>query len=403
MPVSGAPERWGSHGPAGRAGRDTGVVETAPVGSDGAIAQAGEVRSRAIESLRALAALAVVEGHIFGVSRHYGPGIYATFFSRARLAGGFGVYLFFPLTGFLLFRPFAQRYFGDGRPIRLGRYAANRAVRILPLYYVVLIVYLLAFDHGGSFTTWWRSALMLENFFPQTLNHVDGVVWSLVVEVQFYILLPFLAAGLARLARGSIYRCMGLVLILGALAEVVRLVTVTWVHNADVRWQYSLPSTFVFFTAGLLLALVQVAWAGRRPSWLRGVLLRSDLWCAGGIVLWAIVAYSYNLDILLVPAALLIIGAVSLPLQPGLSTRFLRWKPIAALGVASYSLYLWHFPLVQHIGAASWAPSNYLVLIILLVPLSCVVAGISYAVVEAPFLRLRRSWTANRPSVEPNS
>jgi peptidoglycan/LPS O-acetylase OafA/YrhL len=154
------------------------------------INQAGENRQATVESLRALAALAVLEAHVFGVSRHYGAGAYATYFDRLLLAGGFGVYLFFALTGYLLYRPFARRDFASGSDVRLGQYATNRALRILPLYYFVLVVYLLTIDHGGSATTWWRSLLLLENFFPVTLAHVDGVMWSLVVEVQFYILLP---------------------------------------------------------------------------------------------------------------------------------------------------------------------------------------------------------------------
>lgn len=369
-------------------------AEADPAPSGGAIEQAGEVRSSAVESLRALAALAVLEGHVFGQSRGYGAGAYATVLDRGLLGGGMGVYLFFALTGYLLFRPFARRDLAGGRPLRYGRYAANRAVRILPLYYTVLVVYILAFDHGGPASTWWRGALFLENFFPATLNRVDGVMWSLVVEVQFYVLLPFLAWALARVARGSARRAALAVVVLGVVAELVRLATVTLPGSTDVRWEYSLPGTFVFFTGGILLAVVQTAWGERPPSWLRGWLARADVWAAAGVALWLVVVWRYNLDMLLVPAAFALVGSAVLPLRPGWSTALLRWRPLATIGLASYSLYLWHFVLVVHLGSQPFMPHRFLPSLAVLAPLSVVAALVSYHLIEAPFLRLRRSWSA---------
>jgi len=364
-----------------------------PAATAQTINQAGETRSSAIESLRALAALAVLEGHVFGVSRGYGAGAYATFLDRTLLGGGFGVYLFFALTGYLLYRPFARRDLGDGRNLSLARYAANRALRILPLYYVVLIVYILWIDHGGTATTWWRSVLFLENFYPKTLNHVDGVMWSLVVEVQFYVLLPFLA--LAIRALSGLSRRVTLILLcgIGVVAELVRLATVTTAPNLDVRWQYSLPATFVFFVPGMVLATLHSTWPEQRPAWLRGLRARSSAWLVASLSFWAVVMWRYNLDVLVVPAVFLVVGAVVLPLDGTAVRRVLQWKPLAALGVASYSLYLWHFPIVNQIASSSWAPHSYPVLLAVCVPTSCVVAVVSYRLVEAPFLALRRNWT----------
>jgi peptidoglycan/LPS O-acetylase OafA/YrhL len=96
-----------------------------------------------------------------------------------------------------------------------------------------------------------------------------------------------------------------------------------------------------------------------------------------------------------VPATFFTVGAVALPLRRGSVGTVLEWRPLALIGIASYSLYLWHFPIVNQI--AQRAPSlNYLELLAICVPLSCVVALISYRVVEAPFLRLRRSWSSSQ-------
>ncbi|HUY63844.1 MAG TPA: acyltransferase [Acidimicrobiales bacterium] len=355
------------------------------------IEQAGETRSSAIESLRALAALAVLEGHVFGSSRGYGVGAHATFFERLRLGGGFGVFLFFALTGYLLFRPFARRQLGVGRDIRLRRYVANRALRILPLYYVVLAVYLVWIDHGGTFTTWWRGALMLENFFPATLAHVDGVMWSLVVEVQFYILLPFLAAALAVVAGDSPMRLAAWLVALGVATELVRLAFVTTVTHVDVRWEYSLPTTFVFFVPGMILAVVETQWDRRRR--LRSATAsNSSWWFAASVPLWLVVMWRYDLDVVVLPATFLVLGSVVLDRRRGPVVRALEWRPLAALGVASYSLYLWHFPIVNQLAKASWAPHGYLGLLALCLAVSVVAALVSYRLVESPFLRLRQAW-----------
>ncbi len=79
-------------------------------------------------------------------------------------------------------------------------------------------------------------------------------------------------------------------------------------------------------------------------------------WGAAGVGLWMVVAWRYDLDLLLVAASFLLVGAAVLPLRSGLLVRVLRWRPLAALGVASYSLYLWHYPIVEHLSKAPPPP-----------------------------------------------
>src|SRR5690348_5029166 len=91
------------------------------------VEQACKIRSTRVESLRALAALAVLEGHVFGANVAYGRSAYDSWWHRTLLGGGFGVYLFFVLSGYLLYLPFARRDFGAGRRTHLRSYARNRA------------------------------------------------------------------------------------------------------------------------------------------------------------------------------------------------------------------------------------------------------------------------------------
>src|SRR3954451_17420490 len=126
------------------------------------VVQAAEARSARVESLRALAATGVLVGHVYGVATGFEQGSFA---NRLGLAGGFGVWLFFALSGYLLFWPFVRRDYSSGGRIDLRRYALNRALRILPLYYVVLVVLLVLNEGGGSPAQWLRFGTFTQSFF----------------------------------------------------------------------------------------------------------------------------------------------------------------------------------------------------------------------------------------------
>jgi peptidoglycan/LPS O-acetylase OafA/YrhL len=100
-------------------------------------------------------------------------------------------------------------------------------------------------------------------------------------------------------------------------------------------------------------------------------------------------------------AAALVLASVVLPLPPGVLTRALDWRPLAMLGVASYSLYLWHLPIVtsldNHLG------TGFLPLLAIAVPTCVAVALASYRLVERPFLSMRRRWEPTRPTGLPAS
>jgi peptidoglycan/LPS O-acetylase OafA/YrhL len=364
--------------------------------------QAGEARLASMESLRALAALAVLVSHVFGFAYLWGPTIYGSLLHRSLLGGGFAVFLFFALSGYLLYLPFARRDFGAGSSIRLGRYLSNRAVRILPLYYAVLIVILLTTQHGGTFDQWWRFAVFGESFSRHTVGTVDGPMWSLVVELHFYILLPALAVGIRLVARRSYLRA-GLLLAVLALASLgLRIALVLHPAHHDLRWEYSLPTTFLFFVSGLSLALIRVRWEAGPPAWLAGALKNGNLWLLASLPIWVITFWRYDFDVLAALASFLVVGSVALPLRRGRLVRCLDWRPLALLGTASYSLYLWHMPIVQEVSGAGWSPARFLPLLAILVPMCIAAALVSYIAIEAPFLRLRRGWSGRRrPSSAP--
>jgi len=359
----------------------------------GGINQAGEIRSARVESIRALAALGVLCSHSLVDGFRNDPIIFQGW-HRFVQAGGFGVFVFFSLSGYLLFRPFVRAGWGEGRDLSLRQYAINRAVRILPLYYTVYLVYVLVRQHGGTFHVWWRFLLVFPNYDTQTLRLVDGGMWSIVVEVEFYLLLPLLAWGLAKLCGRSLGRAAALLFAVGVGTLVLRLVTVTLADAPSRPWQHSLPATFVFFVPGMLLAMLQHGLRDRAPDQWRGLLARSDAWIGAAVVLFLVVAYRYNLEALLLVGSFLLLGGAVLPLRPGLLNRVLDWRPLAVLGTASYSLYLWHGPIVLGLSNHLHFWPLLLVSLVICIPLALV----SFRVIETPFLRLRRRWQDDRAS-----
>ena len=372
--------------------------------------QAGELRSARIESLRAVAALGVLIGHVAVVSPDIGP----AYVDDVLLGGGFGVYLFFTLSGYLLFWPFARRDYGqrsggreakpsDGESIDLRRYAFNRALRILPLYYLVLVVLLIVKEGGGTFEQWVVFASFSENFtsgtLPQAPETVNGVMWSLVVELHFYALLPLLALALARLSRRSLVRAALLLGALAAASATLRLFTYWLDDTPNLYVRFSIFSLFFFFVSGMVLALLRVAWRDGPPAWLRGPLGSSSAWCAGALGLMLVVWREYYLEGLTAVAGFLLVGACVLPLRHGRVVRALEWRWLAAVGVASYSLYLWHAPIVLDLIGPGHL--GFLGLLAVGGAASLGVAFVSYRLVEVPFLRLRRRWARSSPAPSP--
>jgi peptidoglycan/LPS O-acetylase OafA/YrhL len=364
-----------------------------------AIGQAGEVRSARVESLRALAALAVLVGHALLIANAGLPPETAK--NRVLIGGGLGVFLFFTLTGYLLYLPFARG------AVDLAGYARNRALRILPLYFAVAAILYAFQPNGARLEDWWRFALFLQNFSVDTLARLDSPMWTLVVEVQFYVLLPFLALTIGKLARGSLGRAALIVAALGLASFALRADRVLLAEGTDytgLAGKYALPTLFFFFTSGMLLALLKLHLerTGRRAPG------SSTAWLVAAAALWLLACVDYEWEPVIYLAGFLTVGACVLPLRAG-AARLLEWRPLAALGVASYSLYLWHVPVLLALSGQSvvfeasganrfvGAPDDFKLVLAGGLAASIAVAAASYWAVERPFLRLRRRWKPLEP------
>jgi peptidoglycan/LPS O-acetylase OafA/YrhL len=383
-----------------------------------------------IEGLRAFAAGAIVLLHAWSIPATAGVVGTASLLSIAAQPLHDGVTLFFVLSGFLLWRPFANSI-ATGRELpSIRRYARNRALRILPAYWVVLALSALVLGsarlvplslhplvgaiHDPGLLL--KDALLVQELSPGTLSSGIEPAWSLSVELTFYLLLPLLGLLAFRLASGTASRRRRLAAALApavllAIVAVLGKLAATYVVPGPEglfrdTWHSVIDRSFLthadLFAAGMLVAVLHVEHEGGRFTLSSRVRAFTNcvLVLAGPVAfIWYTTMSPYlsePLTALLFAVLVARVVTASPGARPSAIVRMLEWRPLVAAGTVSYSAFLWSFPatvfLVQHglllHGHAFWlAPLDYAIV-------ATVVAGLSaatYVAVERPALGLRRT------------
>ncbi|MFT4299106.1 MAG: acyltransferase [Aeromicrobium sp.] len=304
-----------------------------------------------LDGLRAVAAVAVVATHTGFWAGAYDDGLIGALAHRLEV----GVAVFFVLSGFLLGRPHIERAL-RGTPVEpVRRYYRKRVLRIWPVYLLVVVAALTLVPQNRSAGpgTWLRNLSLTDYATGARLPEGLTQMWSLTVEVCFYLALPLLGWLLARVAGGRFDRllaCLGLI-----AAASIAYVTLTWWLDSPAAEiaRHQLPSYLTWFAAGLLLAVLASDAGTTNPARLTQVtvtLARARLTC------W--IAASAVLLIVATPLG----GPVGL-LQPdtaGALVRHLGYGLTALLVVAPCVLApcetsLLVHRLVRHLGHTSYA------------------------------------------------
>jgi len=385
----------------------------------------GHPRFPLFDSLRAVAALSIVFVHAALFSGVFPGASYRGIVAHLDI----GVAIFFVISGFLLYRPFlAARILGaPGTPIHV--YARRRFLRIAPAYWLALTALAIFPGVYGAFShNWWAYYGLLQNYPIYTraggcadlygsFNCGIAPAWSLAVEVFFYAVLPFFALLMASLT-GRLARRRWLWVELAVLAGLSA--CSVWIQ--DLRIHGSAGTYFFFsplgrawwFALGMALAAVSV-WVqerGRKPAALR-ILERHPAvpWAAAATLyllgaLWlfdpvptlagpAVPLHEYVGEYLLfgLVAGLVVVPAVFGDRPGGLPRRLLQHRIPAWLGLISYGIFLWHFPILfalQKSRVAHWWPAQpYPVLLAATLAITIPCAALSYYLVERPLMRLK--------------
>lgn len=373
-----------------------------------------------VEGLRAVAAGAVFLTHLGQTSGFTSQNPLGPLFARLNV----GVTIFFVITGYLLYRPWVvARIAGRPRP-RLGRYAARRAARILPAYWVALVALALILPsvvEGVFSNDWWAYFGLLQVYSRDWILNGLTVAWSLGTEVAFYALLPALGyVGVRVLGRRGRHDQVRIELWALACSAVVALALLEVAHRAD--WGQMYPITLLgkwpWFAVGMALGVANAAWAHEEwagaPRLLRSARAHPWAWwsCAALVLVFSaleavlpreVFAMDYR-DVMLetalyaVFAALLvtpvIVGEASAARSPA---RLLSVRPVVWLGTVSYGIFLWHRPFVLWtVGHYPTASLAVLGLLSLALTLAC--AAASWYLVERPVMAVAHRGTASRPA-----
>jgi peptidoglycan/LPS O-acetylase OafA/YrhL len=342
-----------------------------------------------IDGLRGIAALVVAVGHIAGMARPDAPTTSLAGADTVHLLlwpflfGGQAVWLFLMVSGFALYYSEMSRRVGGTSPTPWRHYAARRAWRILPTYYVGLALGAIVVLGAGRLYLPPAASLdtvrpvttagvlahlgLIQNFSAGWLHQVSAPLWSVAVEAQWYLLFPLLT--LRRLRSPW-------------LAAAACLIVARGLQHVTGEQILGLAE---FFLAGVCLAHVcltrviprRTAGAIAAVACLVGLLRLASVPALGNEVLWligfvALLAFLYTSE------------------APG--PRFLHCTPVQWLGKRSYSLYVVHFPCALALWfAVGRLPLDHTELVTLMVigglPLCLLLTMVCYRAVERPSLR----------------
>ncbi|HET6811141.1 MAG TPA: acyltransferase [Acidimicrobiales bacterium] len=390
---------------------DVGALETGALES-GALAAAGRPRHfPCFDGLRAIAAVSVVVIHtsfVSGLTTRSGVGIYT-----ARLE--IGVAVFFLISGFLLYRPFAAAHLAGLPSPVLGRFWVRRLLRIVPAYWLALTVTTYVM-HVNQTRSGWASPVILYGFgqiyFPDEVFKGISQAWSLCTEMTFYLFLPLLAAAVVA-RRKSLGNQLAREMVVLAAMVGISVGFRDWAlhqhgHLAGTMPDW-LPANLDLFAFGMFLAVVSswLAETGRTPRLLWHPVFPWASWAVAGVLFWWVSNLGIPLDPLyrispgtnLLRQALyagfaffLLLPAVFGPQDRGLIRLLLRNRVMVALGIVSYGIYLWHQAWVQMF--LNWSHDRLFTipfwdLFGAVLGLAVAAAAGSYLLVERPILRLK--------------
>jgi len=301
-------------------------------------------------------------------------------------SGNLGVRVFFVISGYLITSLLLAEYARSGT-ISLRRFYLRRAFRIMPAFYCFLGVMALAGAVGLVPLTrvaLLRAATYTANYFGTgwTLGHT----WSLAVEEQFYILWPSLIV-LLGLRRS--FTCAALMLLLSPLFRAIAVLSGQWPDNP----RYSFECVADALATGCLLAYAR-PWLWDRARYRRLLERRAmELWplvilaIAVASARWELFGEIAGISLLNIAIAVWIDWCLRFPNSH--VGRILNARPMAFIGVLSYSIYLWQQPFLR--------PGHTLKF-----PLSILCIGVmalaSYHFIERPMLRLRARIEGGRTS-----
>ena len=324
------------------------------------------------------------------------------------LKGGYvGVDIFFVLSGFLITWLLTSEHDQLGS-VSYGKFYARRALRLFPaLYALIIVAVVLVLADGGLSGArhetlvgipWvffyignWDIAFSSYNIVVLGLL---SITWTLAIEEQYYLLWPL---GLTTLLKRMNHQRIAVLLVVVALVEQVGRSLLDLSNNAHLyTW---LDKSTLSHSDGLLIGSAFALMYTARDQWKLWPAIQrraNELAVIGAVVLAVVIVAGKPLvhtaalwvTVAVYGSLLLLAGIIGRP--SAWPSRVLEWWPLQWIGKRSYGIYLWHFTvIVVVLSMQSHLPVHHRAFIrfVIDVVVSLVVAGVSYEVIERPFLR----------------
>jgi peptidoglycan/LPS O-acetylase OafA/YrhL len=344
------------------------------------------VRIASLDGLRAISIAFVFIGHLNGTENYSG------IFHRFGHLAEFGVRVFFVLSGFLITTLLLKELEVTHR-ISLKNFYLRRVFRIFPASYTYILViavlagfHLVQLHHHDLL----HAATYTSNYY-QGRGWYTGHLWSLSVEEQFYLLWP-LTLWIAGRRRGMMVAA--LVCVAAPFVRTAEFAYVPAAHLAIGEWFETIADSLA---VGCLLAGLR-DWLSEQKHYLQ--FLSSKFFVIVPIFILGItifpprLRYEYTLIFTMLNVGIALCLDWSLRFTDNPVSAFLNWRPVAFIGVLSYSLYLWQQPFLdRYVKSPLTAfPLNVI--------LAFAAALISYYVIEKPFLKLKKRFEPRRVKQE---
>jgi peptidoglycan/LPS O-acetylase OafA/YrhL len=354
-----------------------------------------------VDGLRFIAILLVILTHVATFMKKYTAKDPASLPNdpvwRVLDLGYVGVELFFAISGFIIAVPFARNYIRQQPSPSLRAYYLRRVTRLEPPYIINLLLFfliLVIFRHipiSDLVPHLFASVFYVHNFVYHEPSRINGVAWSLEVEVQFYLIAPLLALVFTlqsrALRRGAIVGAMLAFALLWELFD--------GTMGRQTVAAYTLFGAVNYFLVGFLLAdIYLVDWGGEPPrrtlSW--------DAVALGSFSAFLAFVLRYDLDRLVCPALIAVFFMSAF--RGHLLSSFLRQPLIYVIGGMCYTIYLYHYWILSVVGwvALRLIPMpdavlpQALILLIVMIPPLLLICGVLFVFLEKPFMN--SAWPA---------
>lgn len=352
-------------------------VDTNPVSSRPGADAAPQTRIRELDGWRAISVLLVILHHVFSIQYPDAVQHFYLPWHILGLAGFLGVDTFFVISGFVICRLLIMEESRLGS-VSLKGFYYRRVFRILPPLFVYLGFLTLMIATGLIQERW--TSLAIAASFLYDLNFLPsswflGHTWSLAVEEQFYLLFPTIWVLCRRAWRGLVFA-------LAFFACVAWNVSLVLFHDQNPVVDARTRAGFACICFGVLMAIYEPrvrSIARRVPGFV--VLIVALVLLVHPVPSGAVLGALYSAMIMPPAIGLVLMYSVE---NRGRFSAFLCSRPVQAVGLTSYGIYLWQQPLTGPISLYSRLPVAPPVLL----PLLCVVVPLSYFFVEKPAMRL---------------